>query len=159
MSFANSTLNTEKRTGMSIIEQADRRLWRKGFIHAPLRRAVRNLFFFSLLLFAAGIIALPLRQELFWAGVAAVLSFWNFYTLALFIQQALPLSIPVEDKDGSSRARIVKKGLLIRTQFRLFITGIFVYIALVFFQANPIALAVGLSSAMIIIPVSLIFRD
>ena len=88
----------------------------------------------------------------------SVLSFWNFYTLALFIQRVLPASMPERDKDGSSQARIVKKGLLIRTQLRLFITGIFVYIALVFFQAGPVALAVGLSSALIIIPVSLIFR-
>ena len=143
---------------MSIIEQADRRLWRRGFIHAPLRRAVRNLFFFSLLLAAAGTVLLPWRVELFWAGIMSLLSFWNFYTLAFFIQQALPLSIPGEDKNGASRARIVKKGLLIRSQLRLFITGFFVYIALVFFQANPIALAVGLSSALIIIPVSLISR-
>ena len=137
---------------MSIIEQVDRRLWRSGFIHAPLRRAARNLFLFSVILFAAGLVLLP------WCGVMSMLSFWNFYTLALFIQQVLPASIPGEDKNGLSRARIVKKGLLIRTQLRLFITGIFVYIALVFFQANPIALAVGLSSALIIIPVSLIFR-
>ncbi len=88
----------------------------------------------------------------------SVLSFWNFYTLALFIQQVLPASIPGDDKNGLSRARIVKKGLLIRSQLRLFITGIFVYIALVFFQASPAALAAGLSTAMIIIPVSLIFR-
>ena len=143
---------------MSIIEQADRCLWRRGFIHAPLRRATRNLFFFSLGILVAGIGVFPWWRELFWAGVTAVLSCWNFYTLALFIQHALPLSIPGGDKNGASRARIVKKGLLVRTQLRLFITGIFVYIALVFFQANPIALAVGLSSALIIIPVSLIFR-
>ena len=143
---------------MSIIEQADRRLWRRGFIHAPLRRAVRNLFFFSLLLFVAGLLALPWGSAVFWTGVMAMLSFWNFYTLALFIQHVLPASMPEADKNGAGRARIVKKGLLIRTQLRLFITGIFVYTALVFFQASPIALAVGLSTAMIIIPISLIFR-
>ena len=143
---------------MSIIEQVDRRLWRSGFIHAPLRRAARNLFLFSLLLFVVGTALLPWRDGVFWSGVMSVLSFWNFYTLALFIQQALPASMPDEDKNGLSRARIVKKGLFIRTQLRLFITGIFVYIALVFFQASPVALAVGLSTAMIIIPVSLIFR-
>lgn len=143
---------------MSIIEQVDRRLWRSGFIHAPLRRAARNLFLFSLLLFVTGIVALAWGPSLFWCGVMSMLSFWNFYTLALFIQQVLPASIPQEDKNGLSRARIVKKGLLIRTQLRLFITGIFVYIALVFFQASPGALAAGLSTAMIIIPVSLIFR-
>lgn len=143
---------------MSIIEQVDRRLWRSGFIHAPLRRAARNLFLVSVILFAAGAVALVWGPALFWCGVMSVLSFWNFYTLALFIQQALPASIPREDRRGLSRARIVKKGLLIRSQLRLFITGIFVYIALVFFQASPIALAAGLSTAMIIIPVSLIFR-
>ncbi len=143
---------------MNIIEQADRRLWRKGFVHAPLRSAVRNLFFFSGLLFLVGLVVLPWFPPLFWSGVMAVLSFWNFYTLALFIQQTLPASIPEEDRNGSSRARIVKKGLLLRTQLRLFITGFFVYIALVVFQASPAALAAGLSSAIVIIPVSLIFR-
>lgn len=103
--------------------------------------------------------ALPLGTEVFWCGVMSVLSFWNFYTLALFIQHALPASIPEDDRDGRAQARLVKKGLLIRTQLRLFITGIFVYTALVFFQASPVALALGLSTAMIIIPASLIFRD
>lgn len=143
---------------MNIIEQADRRLWRRGFVHAPLRGAVRNLFFFSLGLLIAGIAALPWGTHLFWAGVMAMLSFWNFYTLALFIQHVLPASMPEEDKLGAGRAHLVKKGLLIRSQLRLFITGIFVYTALVFFQASPVALAAGLSTAMIIIPVSLIFR-
>ena len=143
---------------MNIIEQADRQLWRKGFVHAPLRGAVRNLFFFSLLLFALGLALLPWLPHIFWSGVMAVLSFWNFYTLSLFIQRALPAVIPEEDKRGEARGRIVKKGLLIRTQLRLFITGIFVYIALVVFQASPAALAAGLSSAIIIIPASLIFR-
>ncbi len=143
---------------MSIIEQADRFFWRHGFIHAPLRRAARNLFFFSLMLLMAGLAALFWGTFLFWTAVMSMLSFWNFYTLALFIQQALPSSMPEEDKLGAGRARLVKKGLLIRSQLRLFITGIFVYTALVFFQASPVALAAGLSTAMIIIPVSLIFR-
>lgn len=143
---------------MSIIEQVDRRLWRSGFIHAPLRRAARNLFLFSVILFAVGTALLPWCGDVFWCAVMSVLSFWNFYTLALFVQHVLPASMPDEDKNGLSRARIVKKGLLIRSQLRLFITGIFVYIALVFFQASPAALAAGLSTAMIIIPVSLIFR-
>ena len=143
---------------MNIIEQADRRLWRRGFVHAPLRGAVRNLFFFSLGLLITGIAALPWGTHLFWVGVMAMLSFWNFYTLALFIQRALPAVIPEEDKRGEASSRIVKKGLLIRTQLRLFITGIFVYIALVVFQASPAALAAGLSSAIIVIPASLIFR-
>ena len=143
---------------MNIIEQADRRLWRRGFVHAPLRGAVRNLFFFSWALFLLGMVLLGVTRNVFWAGMMALLSCWNFYTLALFIQRALPAVIPEEDKRGEASSRIVKKGLLIRTQLRLFITGFFVYIALVFFQASPAALAVGLSAVMILIPVSLIFR-
>lgn len=143
---------------MGIIEQADRFFWRRGFIHAPIRRAARNLFLVSVSLFLAGLAAYPWGTFFLWVGVMAVLSFWNFYTLALFIQHVLPASMPEEDKLGAGRAHLVKKGLLIRTQLRLFITGIFVYTALVFFQASPVALAAGLSTAMIIIPVSLIFR-
>jgi len=143
---------------MSIIEQTDGYLWKKGFVQAPLRRAVRNLFFFSCFSITAGIAVFPWWRSLFWGGAMALLSFWNFYTLALFVQHSMPASIPCGDRDGAAAARVVKKGLLLRTQLRLFITGIFVYIALVAFQANPAALAAGLSSAVIIIPISLIFR-
>lgn len=143
---------------MNIIEQTDRYLWRRGFIHAPLRCAVRNLFLFSLLVFLAGTALAPWEINVFWCGAMSLLSFWNFYTLAFFIQRVLPVVIPPEDRLGHKSGRIVKKGLFIRTQLRLFITGIFVYIALVVFQASPAALAAGLSSAVIIIPVSLIFR-
>ena len=97
-------------------------------------------------------------MQVLWAGVAAVLSTWNFYTLALFIQHALPAVIPEEDKKGAATARVVKKGLLLRTYLRLFLTGFFVYLALVQFQASPASLAVGLSASVTIIPLSLIFR-
>ncbi|MBQ3170980.1 MAG: hypothetical protein IJB53_03560 [Mailhella sp.] len=143
---------------MSIFERVERFLWRRGFIHAPLRAATRNLLIFSGLFFLLGAALVPWRMEGFWAGVAALLSAWNFYTLALFIQQALPAVIPESDKKGMATARIVKKGLLLRTYLRLFLTGFFVYLALVQFQASPVALAAGLSASVTIIPLSLIFR-
>ena len=143
---------------MSIFERVERFLWRRGFIHAPLRAATRNRLIFSGLFFLFGAALVPWSMEGFWAGVAAVLSAWNFYTLALFIQHALPAVIPESDKKGMATARIVKKGLLLRTYLRLFLTGFFVYLALVQFQASPVALAAGLSASVTIIPLSLIFR-
>lgn len=143
---------------MSIFERVERFLWRRGFIHAPLRAATRNLLIFSGLFFLLGAALVPWSKEGFWAGVAALLSAWNFYTLALFIQHALPAVIPESDKKGMATARIVKKGLLLRTYLRLFLTGFFVYLALVQFQASPVALAAGLSVSVTIIPLSLIFR-
>ena len=143
---------------MFLFEQAERWLWRRGFLHAPLRRAMRNLFFFSWALFLLGMVLLGVTRNVFWAGMMALLSCWNFYTLARFIQCVMPVSIPVQDKDGVQTARVVKKGLLLRTYFRLFITGLLVYISLVTFHAEPVALAAGLSVSIVIVPISLMFR-
>ena len=143
---------------MSIFERAERFLWRRGFVYAPLRAATRNLLIFSALFLLLGMALVPWSLQMFWAGVAAILSAWNFYTLALFIQHAMPAVMPESDKKGFATARVVKKGLLLRTYLRLFLTGFFVYFALVQFQASPIALAAGLSASVTIIPLSLIFR-
>ena len=143
---------------MFLFEQIERWLWRRGFLHAPLRRAMRNLFFFSWALLLLGIVLLSVTRNIFWAGIMALLSCWNFYTLARFIQAVMPVFIPDQDKDGAQTARVVKKGLLIRTYFRLFITGLLVYISLVTFHAEPVALAAGLSVSIVIIPISLMFR-
>ena len=143
---------------MSIFERVERFLWRRGFVQPALRAATRDLFIFSAIFFGLGAALLPWTLDGLWAGVAALLSAWNFYTLALFIQHALPAVIPESDKKGMATARVVKKGLLLRTYLRLFITGFFVYVALVQFQASPAALAAGLSAAVTIIPLSLFFR-
>ena len=143
---------------MSIFERVERFRWRRGFVHAPLRAAMRNLLIFSAVFLLLGMALVPWSLQLFWAGVAAALSVWNFYTLALFVQHAMPAVIPESDKKGLATARVVKKGLLLRTYLRLFLTGFFVYFALVQFQASPIALAAGLSASVTIIPLSLIFR-
>ena len=143
---------------MNLFEQVERVLWRRGFIQPRLRAATRNLLIFSVIFFAAGLALLPWTETVAWAGVAAVLSFWNFYTLAYFIQSAMPAVMPEGDKRGARTAHVVKKSLLFRTYLRLFITGLFVYVALVQFQASPAALAIGLSGAVTIIPLSLIFQ-
>jgi hypothetical protein len=107
---------------MSIFERVERFLWRRGFVHAPLRAATRNLLIFSAFFLVLGMALVPWSLHVFWAGIAAVLSAWNFYTLALFVQHALPAVIPESDKKGLATARVVKKGLLLRTYLRLFLT-------------------------------------
>ena len=137
---------------------------RNGLSGAPDRQQARKSAYvyiavlFSVAFLLAGTALFPWTDQVFWAGAMAVLFCWNFYTISLFVQEALPLSIPEEDRRGASTARVVKKGLLLRTYLRLFITGFFVYVALVQFQASPAALAAGLSAAVTIIPLSLFFR-
>lgn len=143
---------------MSIFERVERALWRRGFVQPSLRVAMRNLLIFSVLFFVLGLALLPWTEDAVWAGVAALLSAWNFYTLARFIQCSMPAVMPVDDRRGTATARVVKKGLLLRTYLRLFITGLFVYGALVQFQVSPAALAAGLSAAVTVIPLSLFFR-
>ncbi|WP_298066451.1 hypothetical protein [uncultured Mailhella sp.] len=143
---------------MFVLERIERHLWRRGFVQAPLRRAMRNLFCFSWALFFAGLLLLPVTDTVFWTGGAALLSCWNFYTLSRFVQNSLPASLPAEDKNGARTAQVLKKALRLRSYLRLFITGILMYISLVAFHADPAALAAGLSASIVIIPISLVFR-
>lgn len=85
----------------------------------------------------------------------AVLTFWNFYSLSVFIQHNLPATLPKEDTKGSATARVIKKGLLLRSNFRLFITGILLYVFLTYFGASPVSLLIGLTTAMSVLPASL----
>lgn len=143
---------------MSLVEQIERYLWRQGFVQAPLRRAMRNLFCLSWALFLAGVLLLPMTSMVFWTGATALLSTWNFYTLSRFIQKALPAFLPADDKDRAKTAHAIKKGLRLRAFLRLFITGILLYISLTTFHAEPVALAAGLSVSIVTIPISLMFH-
>ena len=59
---------------------------------------------------------------------------------------------------AKAAARRLLLGQLLRSNLRLFITGFFVYTALVAFRASPFALAAGLSAAVLILPVLFLFR-
>lgn len=140
---------------MNLISQIDGFLWRKGFIRAPLRACARNMLIFSTVLTVLGAALLPWTPHVFWAGIMAVLTFWNFYSLSVFILHAMPAVLPQEDTRGAATARTVKKGLLLRSNLRLFITGIFVYVFLVYLGAGPASLVIGLTLAMSVLPASL----
>lgn len=55
--------------------------------------------------------------------------------------------------NNSTNFRFFLQGQIFRSYFRLFITGILVYTALVVCRANPFALAAGLSAAVLVMPV------
>ena len=64
---------------MSIFERVERFLWRRGFVQPALRAATRDLFIFSAIFFGLGAALLPWTLDGLWAGVAALLSAWNFF--------------------------------------------------------------------------------
>ena len=138
------------------VYRVDRWLWRRGFVAGPGRTGARALNLLAAALLAGGIVLLPLAAWPFWLGMGAALSAWNFYSLALFVQHAFPSGN--EGRAASSAARRLLLGQLLRSNLRLFITGFFVYTALVAFRASPFALAAGLSAAVLILPVLFLFR-
>lgn len=141
---------------MSIVDRVDRWLWRRGFRAEPVRVVTRSLFLAAAALLALGALALPLARWPFWLGAGAALSAWNFYSLAFFVQRAFPRPTAEDPDPAASRALLL--GQLLRSNLRLFITGILVYMALVVFRANPFALVAGLSAAVLMIPALLLIR-
>lgn len=138
---------------MTLTDRVERYLWRRGFAPGPVRLVARTLIMMSAGLFILGVVLLPLARWPFWLGLGAALSTWNFYSLAFFVQKIFP-SVAA----NTGQARHLMLGQLLRSNLRLFITGILVYISLVRFHANPFALVAGLSLAVLIMPVLLIIR-
>ncbi len=92
-----------------------------------------------------GLFQRPFPGWLFWFGVAALFSGWNFYGLSKTICQKI-------SKDWSVNIAIM---VFCGTQLRLCLTGVFVYIAFVRWRAPLAALLAGLSSALIFILISI----
>ena len=79
-----------------------------------------------------------------WFGVAALFSAWNFWALAKFVHQRI----------SNNWNRSLAARLLLSTNLRLFITGIFVYISFVLAGAPLAALLGGLSLSLFFIIIS-----
>ena len=140
---------------MNTADRVDRWLWQRGFPDGPVRTVIRNLVLVSTGLLILGTLLLPLIHWPFWLGVGAALSTWNFYSLAVFVQRAFPRP-GAGSSTNASRAFLIAQ--LLRSNLRLFITGILVYISLVVFRANPFALVAGLSATVCMIPALLLIR-
>lgn len=162
---------------LALLEKIEKLLWQRGFRNAAVRRISVVLLVMSTSLVAAGIILLPFTSWVFWLGVGAALSAWNFCSLADFVQRIFPVitaqtapaasssvnESTLDHTDNSKKnsggkskngaaSKFFLQGQLFRSYFRLFITGILVYTALVVCRANPFALAIGLSAAILAMP-------
>ena len=115
-------------------------LARRGFA-APVRTILFRMLLCGLLALVWSAFAAPFYAWWLWFGLSTLFSAWNFFGLAKFIQQKI--SVTSKKKWLSS--------LIWSFQLRLFLTGIFVYIALARCKAPVSALVAGLSSLLVFI--------
>ncbi len=128
-------------------------LKKKGF-SAPIQKVLKFNAALVFLLFSFGLMALPLDAWLFWLSCGALLSFWNFFFLAYFVQNMFSYNV-IDAKN--TRNFMIKQIFL--SNLRLFITGFFLYAFLVMWSADPFALIIGLSIPLAMIPVLLINKQ
>ncbi len=131
---------------MNPVERFDAALSRQGF-SAPLRRVSLALVSLSLALLLFGCVLLPWVSWPLWLGVGAGLSAWNFLSMAFFVQAAFRRAAP-----GRNISRKLLWTQILGTNLRLFISGILIYVLWVIFSANLLALMLGLSLTVLLIP-------
>lgn len=131
---------------LSVNKYLNMALQQRGFTIKSIRFVMVSIILASLFLFCTGLLSAYFIAWPFWLGVGALLSAWNFYSLASFVQQRFMPNHP-----GQFIAF-----QLIRSNLRLFITGIIVYISLVECGASPFALVAGLSLTVIMVPLLLL---
>lgn len=98
-------------------------------------------------LFILGVFFYSYNSWIFWAGYAAILSFWNFFLLSISIQKSLHIN---KLKIKTPRVPMFKQ--VIMSNLRLFITVFLLYTPLVRYDASPFALITGISLSVILIP-------
>lgn len=133
-----------------------------NFINEYIKKNIPNpviqkiLFFDILLLALIFLVSLcALRQSTFclWIFLGGILSFWNFFFVAIFIQKYFNSKLL-----GTSTDKILPFGQVLISNLRLFITGFLLYIFLTHWNANPIALLIGISIPVATIPILLIYN-
>lgn len=115
-------------------------LERRGFA-APIRRILLCSLMVGVLCSLGGAIGWQQNTALLWFGLAALLSSWNFWGLANFINKAI----------SNGWSQNLRFRLFLGFQLRLFLTGIFVYIALVHWCAPLYAVLAGLSISLVFV--------
>lgn len=107
-----------------------------------------------ILLFLAAMGTLFISDFFLWIFFGGLLSFWNFFFLAIFIQKYFNSKLL-----GTNVDKFLPFGQILISNLRLFLTGILLYIFLVHWNANPIALLIGLSIPVATIPIILIYKN
>ena len=122
----------------------------KGFT-TPIQKIIKFNGLIIFLLFSFGLATIPITTWLFWLSCGATLSFWNFFSLAYFIQKMFNIN---RINKKITQSFMIKQ--IIVSNLRLFITGIFLYTFLVVWNADPFALIIGLSVPLAMIPILLV---
>lgn len=118
---------------------------------------IQKIVFFDILLLALIFLVslCTLGQSSFWLWIffSGILSFWNFFFVAVFIQKYFNSKLL-----GTSTDKILPFGQVLISNLRLFITGFLLYIFLTHWNADPIALLIGISIPVATIPILLIYN-
>lgn len=119
--------------------------------------AIQKIIFFDILLlaliFLVSLCSLGQSTFFLWIFLGGILSFWNFFFLAVFIQKYFNSKLL-----GTSTDKILPFGQVLISNLRLFITGFLLYIFLTHWNANPTALLIGVSVPVATIPILLIYN-
>jgi len=122
-------------------------LEKRGF-NTVVCNTILALWYVSALSLILGLLLLPWTSLLFWFAFGTILSNWNFFLLAFFVQKVInPTRLSSSGKGGIVFAQVILSNL------RLFFTLILVYSALIVFNANPIAILTGLSISLVAMPI------
>ncbi len=117
----------------------------------PVKKVImfNGVFIFFGLLFALTFFSV--NHWFFWLFIGASLTFLNFFFMAISVQK----SININEIYGKNLKNIKLKHIFL-SYLRLFISGIFLYTCLVYWEARPIALSLGLAIPLFNIPMLLI---
>lgn len=118
----------------------DAALERRGFA-APIRRVLLCSLMVGTLCSLGGLAGWQKNTALLWFGLFALFSTWNFWGIANFINKAL----------SAGWSTNIQVRLFLGFQLRLFLTGIFVYIALVHWYAPLYSVLGGLSVSLVFV--------
>lgn len=120
--------------------------------------AIQKIIFFDMLLlgllFLAALCTIVKSTFFLWIFLGGILSFWNFFFMAIFMQKYFNSKLL-----GTSTDKLLPFGQILTSNLRLFLTGFLLYIFLKHWNADPVALCIGLSVPMATIPILLICNN
>ena len=122
------------------LRRLDAALARRGFAE-PIRKILLCSLMVGALCALGGLLGWQRNMALWWFGLFALISTWNFWGLAKFVNKTI----------SNGWNKNIQFRLFLGFQLRLFLTGIFVYIALVHWHASLYAVLGGLSVSLVFV--------
>lgn len=124
----------------------DNYLSTKGF-SLTIQRVIKFNIYILCILLLISCISIATTPWFLWVFCGALITFFNFFFMALFVQKVL-----YSNKLNIKQPRTFLIKQIFLSNFRLFISGILLYSLLVILRANPFALVIGLTIPLAVIP-------